>query len=282
MGKYLDKAASAHVLNHAWHYLHHDHGQWRRGLSLEEMQKNLIRHVGELSEQVLANKYRPEKMRCHEIDKADGGKRLLCASVVRDKLLQRAILTVLEPLGEAIFHECSFGFRPQCTLDMALSKVREIVRKGYVWLADADIKGCFDNIPYEQVLKTLYKLCGDKELMAIVRDCIESQPDNFRPAGKGRGLPQGLVLSPFLCNLHLHDFDCFLQSKKIPFVRFADDFILFAQEEPAAHKALQLAAKQLNKLGLELHPEKTRVIRSSSKYKFLGKRLPNAKPRFKA
>ncbi len=81
--------------------------------------------------------------------------------------------------------------------------------------------------------------------MAIVRYCIESQPESFRPAGKGRGLPQGMVLSPFLCNLHLHDFDCFLQSKKIPFVRFADDFILFAQEEPAAHKALQLAAKQL-------------------------------------
>jgi len=280
MAKYLNKAASPQVLNHAWHYLHHDHSHWRRGMSLEEMQKNILRHVGELAEQVLAGKYRPERMHCYQIDKGDGSQRLICASAVRDKLIQRAILTVLEPLGEAIFHECSFGFRHQYTLDMALSKVREIVRKGYVWLGDADIKGCFDNIPYEQALKTLYKLCGDKELVAIVRSSIESQPDKFRPAGKSRGLPQGMVLSPFLCNLHLHDFDCFLQAKKIPFVRFADDFIVFAQEEQAAHKALQLAGKQLNKLGLDLHPDKTRVIRSSSKYKFLGKRLPNGKPRF--
>ena len=200
----------------------------------------------------------------------------------RSSVGQRAILTVIEPLGEAIFHENSFGFRYQYTLDMALARVREFVRKGYVWLGDADIKGCFDNIPYEQVLKTLQKLCGDKELVTVVRYCIESQPVKFRPAGKGRGLPQGMVLSPFLCNLHLHDFDCFLQSRKIPFVRFADDFILFAQEESSAHKALQLASKQLEKLGLALHPEKTKVIRSSSRHKFLGKRLPDGKPRFKA
>jgi len=79
--------------------------------------------------------------------------------------VQRATLTVLEPLGEAIFHDCSFGFRYQLTLDMALSKVREFVRKGDVWLGDADIKGCFDNIPYEPVLKGLYKLCGDKAVV---------------------------------------------------------------------------------------------------------------------
>jgi len=200
MGKYLEKAASPQVLNHAWHYLRNDRGAWRRGLSIDDMQKNIIRHVGEISDQLLAGKYRPEKMRCYEVKKADGNKRLLCASAVRDKLVQR----------------------------------REFVRKGYIWLGDADIKGCFDNIPYAQVLNTLYKLCKDKELVNIVRCCIESQPDKFRPSGKGLGLPQGMVLSPFLCNLHLHDFDCFLQAKKIPFVRFADDFILFALDEAGA------------------------------------------------
>ncbi len=282
MGKYLEKAASPPVLNHAWHYLHKDRGPWRRNLSVDDMQKNIICHIGELSEQLLSKQYRPERMRCYEVDKADGNKRLLCASFGRDKLVQRAILTVLEPLGEAIFHESSFGFRPQYTLDMALAKVREWVRKDYVWLGDADIKGCFDNIPYEQVLKSLYKLCGDKDLITLVRYCIESQSNKFRLAGKGKGLPQGMVLSPFLCNLHLHHFDCFLQSKKIPFVRFADDFILFAKSESQAHEALQLAEKPLKKLGLELHPDKTQVIRSSRRYRFLGKRLPNSKPRFQA
>ena len=281
MGKYLNQAASPKVVNHAWRYLHNDRGIWRRGLSVEEMQKNLIHHVGEVSELLLSGKFRPEAMRCYRVDKADGSKRLICASAVRDKLAQRAIFTVLEPLGEAIFHECSFGFRPQFTLDMALSKVREFVRKGYVWLGDADIKGCFDNIPYKMVLKSLQNLCGDKELVQVVRHCIESQPNRFRPSGRGRGLPQGMVLSPFLCNLYLHEFDCFLQSQHIPFVRFADDFILFSKDEAGAKLALQLAGKQLNKLGLDLHPDKTKVIRSSKRHRFLGKRLPDGKPRFR-
>jgi retron-type reverse transcriptase len=163
---------------------------------------------------------------------------------------------------------------------MALSRVREFVRQGYVWLGDADIKGCFDNIPYKMVLRSLQNLCGDKELVRVVKFCIESQPNRFRPSGRGRGLPQGMVLSPFLCNLYLHEFDCFLQSQQIPFVRFADDFILFAKDEAGAKSALQLAGKYLNKLGLELHPGKTKVIRSSNRHRFLGKRLPNSKPRF--
>ena len=204
----------------------------------------MFQHVGELSQQLLNGQYHPEAMNCFEIDKADGKKRLICAAAVRDKLVQRAILSVIEPLGEAIFHEASFGFRPKYNLDMALAKVREWVRKGYIWLGDADIKACFDTIPYQQVLKRLYKMCGDKQLIAVVKDSIESMPGQFRPNGQSRGLPQGMVLSPFLCNLHLHDLDCKLHSYHIPFVRFADDFVLLAQNEPAANQS------QLNKLGL--------------------------------
>ena len=109
MGKYLKKAISPQVLNHAWVYLRNDRGAWQRGLSVEDMQRNLIRYVGEVSDLIVAGKYRTDRMRCHEVDKADGSKRLICASFVRNKLVQRAILTVLEPLGEAIFHESSFG-----------------------------------------------------------------------------------------------------------------------------------------------------------------------------
>ncbi|MEY3220091.1 MAG: hypothetical protein RIT27_1448 [Pseudomonadota bacterium] len=201
MGQYLEKAVSPAVLNHAWRYFKNERGLWYHKLSVEEMQHNLIKHIGQLSEQILTGKYQPEKMNCFEVDKADGKKRLICSSTVRDRLVQRAILTVIEPLGEAIFHESSFGYRPQCTPDMALAKVREWVRKGYVWLGDADIEGCFDNIPYESALKNLQKLCNDKELVNIIRAGIETMPDNFRPSGKGKGLPQGMVLSPFLCNL---------------------------------------------------------------------------------
>jgi hypothetical protein len=94
MGKYLNLAASSKVVNHAWRYLRNDRGIWKRGLSVEEMQKNLIHHVGEVSELLLSGKFRPENMPCYEVNKADGSKRLICASAVRDKLAQRAIFTM--------------------------------------------------------------------------------------------------------------------------------------------------------------------------------------------
>lgn len=279
-GKVLQQAASPAVLNHAWRLLRKDPGCWVRGLPVDDMQRNLIHHVGELSRELLAGRYRPQPMRCYEIPKADGGKRLICAPAVRDKLAQRAVLTVLEPLGEAIFHPASFGYRPQCTREMALARIREGVRGGWVWIGDADIRACFDTLPNRGVLKELKRLCPERALLRLVRLWLDSLPDRFRPAGPGRGLPQGMVLSPFLCNLYLHRLDCALERKGIPFVRFADDFVLLGRTEQEARRALGFAGKQLRKLGLELHPDKTRVIRANPRHNFLGLRLPDSKERF--
>lgn len=156
------KAASPAVLNHAWRQLKNDRGRWTRRLSMDAMRPNLVRHLAELIAEIHACRYTPEPMRCYEVRKADGGHRLICVASVRDKLVQRAVLTLIEPLGEAIFHPASFAYRPGCTLDMAVSCLRQWVREGYVWIVDADIKGCFDNIPQRAVLKSLKKLCGDR------------------------------------------------------------------------------------------------------------------------
>jgi RNA-directed DNA polymerase len=282
MGKYLEKAMSPAVLNHAWRLLRNDRGAWMRGLPVEEMQSNLIQHVGHLADEVLSGRYCPEPMRCYEIDKADGGKRLICAGSTRDKLVQRAVLTVLEPLGEALFREASYGYRPQCTREMALARLREWVRRGWVWLGDADIQSCFDHIPHRAVLRRLKRLCGDREVVRLTRLWLESVPPAFRPNGSGRGLPQGMLLSPFLCNLHLHALDLKLERRSIPYVRFADNFIVLGRTEKEAKRALRAASRKLWWLGLSLHPKKTRVIRSSSKHRFLGQRLPDSKPRFQA
>jgi RNA-directed DNA polymerase len=280
MGSYLGKAMTPAVLNHAWWLLRNDRGCWTQGLPVEEMQGNLIRHVGKLAEEVLSGHYHPEPMRCFEIDKADGGKRLICAASTRDKLVQRAVLTVLEPLGEALFREASYGYRPQCTREMVLSRVREWVRQGWIWLGDADIQSCFDHIPHRPVLRQLKKLCGDRELVNLTHLWLNSVPPAFRPNGSGRGLPQGMLLSPFLCNLHLHALDVKLECRSIPYVRFADNFIVLGHTEQEAKRALKIAVRKLWWLGLSLHPEKTRVIRSAPKHRFLGQRLPEAKPRF--
>lgn len=280
MGKYLEQAASPRVMNHAWRYLRKDPGVWVRGLPVADMHKDLVLHVGELAAQLRDGSYRPQRMRCFDIDKGNGKTRTICAAPVRDKLAQRAVLSVMEPLGEAMFHPASFGFRPSCTLDMALSKVREWVRDGYHWIGDADILGCFDSIPQRRALKSLRELCADRDLVALVKRWLQAMPGRLRNLLGSNGLPQGMVLSPFLCNLYLHQLDQALQRHDIPFVRFADDFVLLARDQSSAQAALKVADRELTRLGLTLHPEKSRVIRSSQRHRFLGKRLPEARTRF--
>ncbi len=109
---------------------------------------------------------------------------------------------------------------------MALSRVRELVTEGYVWLGIGNIEGCFGELPYERVLKKLQKLCGDKELVSLVRQMLDSQE-----AEPERSLFPDMLLAQFLCNLYLHDLDRVLQRKKVLFVRFHEDFIVFAFEE---------------------------------------------------
>lgn len=280
MGYLLEKAMSPAVLDHAWRLLKDDRGLWQRGLPKAEMERNLIRHIGLLAREVLSENYRAGPMRCFEIAKADGKTRLICAGSIRDKLVQRAVLTVLEPLGEALFHNASFGYRPGCTREMALAWLREWVRRGWGWLGDADIQACFDSIPQTGVLQFLWILCEDAEIVALTRQWLESVPCRFRPGPPGCGLPQGMVLSPFLCNLYLHALDERLNEECIPFVRFGDDFIVLGQSREEAESGLAVAAEQLAALGLELHPAKTRIIRSSGQYTFLGYRLPDGRPRF--
>lgn len=103
-------------------------------------------------------------MRWFEIAKADGKTRLICAGSIRDKLVQRAVLTVLEPMGETLFHNASFGYRPGCAREMALAWLREWVRRGWGWLGDADIQACFDSIPQTGILQLL--------LLGQAADCL--------------------------------------------------------------------------------------------------------------
>ncbi len=245
---------------------------------MAEVDRHLILHIGKLADELLAGHYRPETGRCFHIKKANGSERIICAPSVRDKLVQRAVLTVLEPLGEAVFHDSSYGYRPLCTLDMALSRLREWIRLGYVWLGDADVVQCFDSIPHHHALLALRNLCQDEAVTNLVRFWVERAPQWTRPRGRGYGLPQGMVLSPFLCNVYLHQMDMALEEAGIPFVRYADDFIVMGKTQEEAEQALAFAAECLRLLDLRLNQDKTQVIQTSANHFFLGKRLPNLRP----
>jgi retron-type reverse transcriptase len=153
-------------------------------------------------------------------------------------------------------------------------RVRERVKCGQDWLVDADIKSFFDSIPLSQLKKILSQFIKDKAVMQIINRWLKQGVHHQSFLTTSRGVAQGAVISPLLCNLYLHQLDLKWHKANIPFVRFADDFLLFCSTRTEAEKALEFTKNQLDRLGLNIHPKKTRIVRSYPSIIFLGERLP--------
>jgi len=274
MGKLLDKALAPEVLNSAWKRLRNDKAEWLPGLPRSAMEKDLVLHLVRLLQELTTGCYRPAAVRQFPVSKGDGKQRIISAHCLRDKLVQRTVLTVLEPIGEALFHRDSFAYRPGFTIDMAIARARENIRCGCAWLVDADICGFFDNIPHKPLARIIARAVDDKAVRRLIDQWLETGTPRTGLLQQRRGIPQGAIISPFLCNLYLTDFDLALEKQNLPFVRYADDFLIFSPDRKAAETALKFAARQLQKLGLELHERKTRVCRSGPGVVFLGRKLP--------
>jgi len=272
----IDQAMAPEVIDSSWRRLRRKHTPWSVTVSREALENHLLAHILTCREEVLTGVYRPQPIRQFSMEKPSGGKRILSAQYLRDKLVQRALLTILEPGAERLFHADSYAYRPGRNISMALTKVRERVAIGQSWLVDADIRAFFDSIPHKQLFQTLKKFIRDNKTMRIIELWLAVGAHHTSLLRKRRGISQGAILSPLFCNLYLHRFDMALAGENIPFVRFADDFLLFADKQQKAEKALAFVAMELEKLGLELHPEKTRIVRSSPSVIFLGERLPKA------
>lgn len=184
---------------------------------------------------------------------------------------------MLEPKAERLFHDNSYAYRPKRSVNDAIAKVREHVRCDRAWLVDADIEKFFDNIPHNRLFKRLKGFVDDDKTLRLLAVWLEQGAHHKSLLGKRLGIPQGAILSPLMCNLYMHDFDMSLTEANIPFVRFADDFLLFTDSEKNARAAMEYARRQLDKLGLKLHPQKTRVVQSGPRVVFLGQKLPCAK-----
>ncbi len=275
MGELLDRALSPEVLNASWKRLRPDKTVWKPGLPRWEMERNLVLHLQELVDDLKAGRYRPAPLRQFTIVKGDGKQRVLSALSLRDKLAQRAVLTVLEPLGEQLFHNDSFGYRPARNTELAHRRACERIRCGLPWLVDGDITKFFDTIPHRHLQKTLKRYIPDRELLRLIDLWLAEGASSQGFLSVRRGIAQGAVISPILCNLYLHELDLALADKNIPFVRFADDFLLFAPDEKKAQAAQSFIGRQLETMGLALHPEKTQVVRSHPGLVFLGHHLIN-------
>ncbi len=276
MPKPLDEILSPEILNRAWKALFTDHAIWDAGIPRSEMERNLLLHILTLRDDVAAGHYRPAPLRRFAVAKGDGKQRVLSALCLRDKLLQKAVQLVLEPRAERLFHHDSYGYRPRRHVSMALERTRERVRCGLHWLVDADIKGFFDNIPLKPLRRCVRDFVADARLMGLIDQWLDGGAAHTSFLATHRGIPQGAILSPLFCNLYLHTFDSALDAAKIPFVRYADDFLLFTADKGDAERALEFARRRLDALDLQLNAEKTRVVPSSPDVVFLGQPLPRA------
>lgn len=157
---------------------------------------------------------------------------------------------------------------------MALHRCGGRIRCGFPWLVDADIRSFFNEIPHRPPLSVFDGLVRDRGLRSIIRQWLENFASTRSLFGGDRGIPQGAVVSPFLCNLYLDGLDRAWAGQRIPFVRYADDFLLFTPTEAEARRALEFTTQRLDFLGLALHPEKSRVVRATRDVAFLDPRLP--------
>ncbi len=230
--------------------------------------------LGEIREELRRYRYKPQPvLRCYIDKPGRSEKRPLGIPVIKDRVIQMAAKLVIEPIFEANFLQCSYGFRPGCSAHQAIEHIRRTITfKHYTVIVDADIKGYFDNICHEILMKLLRKRISDPHLLRLIQSWLEAGvvEDGKYIETSGVGTPQGGVISPLLANIYLHSFDKMFQMSGIPgvLVRYCDDFVILVRRD--GMRVLEQVRRLLLRLKLQLNQEKTRIVRAELGFDFLG------------
>lgn len=272
----IDKVCRPSTLEKAWQRVKANRG--KAGVdcqSIEMFEAEGERNLEYLHEQLRAGTYRPHPVKRVWKDKPGSReKRPLGIPAVRDRIVQTALRMVIEPIFEREFAPRNYGFRPGRGCKDALRQVTRLLKEGYVWVVDADLKGYFDSIPHDRLMEEVRERIADGRVLELIEGYLKQDVlEENKLWTPEQGSPQGAVVSPLLSNLYLHAVDVAIAAAGYEMIRYADDFVILCRTRKEAERALELTQKLTGERGLELHPTKTRLVNVDEEgegFDFLG------------
>lgn len=243
------------------------------GQTLEEFEAHSEEYLDRLHRELKEETYRPEPVRQVAIPKAGkpGEFRTLGIPTIYDRICQQALLNRLESIFEPVFDDANFGYRPGRSTKDALRKVWKELQHGYEWIVDADLRDFFGSVDHEKLLTLVAQQVADGRVLQLIAAMLKAGS-----YGKGRlfpterGTPQGGVVSPMLSNILLTPFDREMRRKGYRLTRYADDWVVACRSAAEARAALDTATRILKELGVQLNPQKTRIVHVRHGFEFLG------------
>jgi len=237
----MERVADPANLNAAWRRVRENGGApGSDGMTIEAFPVHLAGRTETLRQALLDGSYRPSALRRVTIPKPNGGERQLGIPTVQDRVVQQALLQVLQPILDPTFHAHSYGFRPNKSAHQAVAAAQAYIREGYDWVVDLDLEAFFDHVNHDRLMSRLGERIADQRVRWIVRRFLQAGVmENGVRRPTREGTPQGGPLSPLLANLVLDELDQDLDRRGLRFVRYADDCNVYVRSERAANRAFE-------------------------------------------
>jgi RNA-directed DNA polymerase len=274
----IDKVYNRRTLKAAWKKVASNRGA--AGIdkvSIKRFRSNAQFYLEELERDLRNGVYRPAPVRRVHIPKDGKKTRPLGIPTVKDRIVQTALKMVLEPIFENEFLPISYGFRPGRGCKDALREVDRLLKEGYTWVVDADVKSYFDSIPHDLLMDRIREKVSDGKILTLIELFLKQEiMEDMKRWTPISGTPQGAVLSPLLSNVYLHQLDLTLHQNGYKMIRYADDWVVLCRSMDEAKAVLSLMQLWIDQNGLQLSPEKTHIgnsLETGHGFEFLGYRF---------